>query len=763
MKFKRILAISLAAAAFIFSSCSKEDVKTGVDASKPGVTDLAYDDINSSKDALAFTWDASEAVAAGATSFTVQLMKTTDGSDATNYDNSLSQTIQVTDSPNDAVIISGHSSGQKYTVRARANYPRSIYSDWIWLQNGSEKAVVKVGAGVVNESLNAPSILSTEPTDKSIKVVWDEIAGAKSYTVEYKKASDSNWSSMEISGKTVTIQNLEEGTDYQIRVCVTGTTEYSTVVDVTTLVPVGLRKEISTGAQLVEWLSLVDATASDTYKLTADIDLKGLTVEPGKAFFGTFDGQGHSIKNWNSATPLFETNSGTIKNIVIDASCSFNVTDLIFGTIVRDNQGTISGCTNNAAVKFTTDDTFELVLVAGIAGQSKGDITDCANYGAVSVVSAQGLAGAAAAGIAGYQAGKVSGCTNKGDITLKALYTNAKTDIKLYDVNLQTDQIPSVGGLIGFGGNGMSIEKSDNYGTVTFDQSQIDKNPAGGNLNSHMIAGIIASSNGDITDCHNYGPIIANVKSSDRTAYSAVDYKVYVGGITGGDYNAKDQNATNITGCSNEAEITVECDAAKSNSAIGGIVGWPSKESGATCMVSNCSNNGNITVKGVSKSRIGGIEGGSGKIEGCTNTGDIVVEGADPTSVVGAIAGFHSGGYSFSNNIAKGSVKANCAMGGVGALIGNIGNATHKEGTGAGCKVDCNVTTQDATLATTGMIVGLFNGNSKDINLGTAASPIKVKGSVNGTVLDASNFASYLHGSTKYKEGTHVFIAEYGE
>lgn len=763
MKFKRILAISLAAAAFVFASCTKEDVNSGVDASKPGVTDLAYDDINSSKDALAFTWDASEAIAAGATSFTVQLMKTVDGSDATNYDNKLSQTVQVTDSPNDAVIISGHSAGQKYTVRARANYPRSVYSDWFWLQNGSEMAVVKVGTGIVNESLNAPSILSTEPTDKSIKVVWDEIAGAKSYTVEYKKASDSNWSSLEASGKSATIQNLEEGTDYQIRVCVTGTTEYSTVVEVTTLVPVGLRKEISTGAQLVEWLSLVDATASDTYKLTADIDLKGLTVEPGKAFFGTFDGQGHSIKNWNSTTPLFETNSGTIKNIVIDASCSFNVTDLIFGTIARDNQGTISGCTNNAAVKFTTDDEFELVLVAGIAGQSKGDITDCANNGAVSVVSAQGLAGAAAAGIAGYQAGKVSGCTNKGNITLKALYTNAKTEIKLYEIDLQGSQIPSIGGIVGYGGDGMSIEKSNNYGAVTFDHSQIDKNPAGANLNSHMIGGIIASANGDITDCHNYGPIVANAKSSDGAAYTAADYKLYVGGISGGDYNAKGQVATSIINCSNEAAITFDSNSDKSNSAVGGIVGWPGNESGAKTKVSNCVNSGDITIKGNSTARIGGIEGGSGNVDDCTNTGNILVEGAGVKSVVGAIAGFHSGGYTFTNNIAKGSVKADCAIGGVAALIGNIGNATHKEGVIAGCKVDCNVTSQDAELATTGMIVGLFNGNSKNINLGTAASPIKVKGSVNGTVLDASNFASYLHGSSKYKEGTHVFVAEYGE
>lgn len=761
MKFKRILAISLAAAAFVFASCTKEDVKTGVDASKPGVTDLAYDDINSSKDALAFTWDASEAIAAGATSFTVQLMKTVDGSDATNYDNKLSQTVQVTDSPNDAVIISGHSAGQKYTVRARANYPRSVYSDWFWLQNGSEVAVVKVGAGVVNESLNAPSILSTEPTDKSIKVVWDEIAGAKSYTVEYKKASDSNWSSLEASGKSATIQNLEEGTDYQIRVCVTGTTEYSTVVNVTTLVPVGLRKEISTGAQLVEWLSLVDATASDTYKLVADIDLKGLAVEPGKAFFGTFDGQGHSIKNWNSATPLFETNSGTIKNIVIDASCSFNVTDLIFGTIARDNQGTISGCTNNAAVKFTTDDTFELVLVAGIAGQSKGNITDCANNGAVSVVSAQGLAGAAAAGIAGYQAGKVSGCTNKGDITLTALYTNDKTDIKLYEVNLKDTQVPTIGGIVGYGGDGMSIETSKNYGVITYTHSQINNNPKKANLNRHQIGGIIGSSNGDITDCHNYGEIVATVKTSDGATYSDYDYIVGVGGITGGDYYGKGQDATNITNCSNEAAITVDCDASKSNSTVGGIVGWPGVENNtATTKVSNCNNSGDITVKGTAKVRIGGIEGGSGNIEGCTNTSKITVESAISSSVVGGLVGFHTQTHSFLNNTVKGvTIKVDCPMAGVGGLIAGMGNYAHKV---TGCKVDCNITSKDDTFAYTGIVIGTFGGANAN-EIGTSDSPVKVKGSINGIVLDASNYASYLNGTNKFNAGAHVIIAEYGE
>ena len=85
-------------------------------------------------------------------------------------------------------------------------------------------------------------------------------------------------------------------------------------------------------ADFVSWLGVADlATATDQVTLTADLDLKDLTVEPASSFAGIFDGNGKTIKNAVLPNALFANLAETavVKNLKIANTCSINWTDAI--------------------------------------------------------------------------------------------------------------------------------------------------------------------------------------------------------------------------------------------------------------------------------------------------------------------------------------------------------------------------------------------------------------------------------------------------
>ena len=175
-------------------------------------------------------------------------------------------------------------------------------------------------------------------------------------------------------------------------------------------------------------------------------------------------------------------------------------------------------------------------------------------------------------------------------------------------------------------------------------------------------------------------------------------------------------------------------------------------------VTSGCENKGDVTVSGNITVRAGGIQGGSGRMENCSNSGKIWAKSGKPC--IGGIAGFHSGGYQFTGCVNTGDVQSDVtAPLGIGGLAGCFGNTAHT--TGGGCSVDCNVTSEDSTEI--GILIGHFNGTSSAITLGSDSDPIKVKGSVNGTVLTASNYSDYLCGPANYTPGTHTVNALYNE
>lgn len=126
-------------------ACAKEP-GYGTDPSLPGPVAFVYDGENSSDTDMAFSWDASEAISAGARSFTVEVLSNASGFDV-NPDHRI---VLCSDAINDCASFTGYKKGLKYYIRARANYSAARYSEWVWLMDGDEKAIVKVGTGLVD-------------------------------------------------------------------------------------------------------------------------------------------------------------------------------------------------------------------------------------------------------------------------------------------------------------------------------------------------------------------------------------------------------------------------------------------------------------------------------------------------------------------------------------------------------------------------------------------------------------------------------------
>ena len=204
-----------------------------------------------------------------------------------------------------------------------------------------------------------------------------------------------------------------------------------------------------------------------------------------------------------------------------------------------------------------------------------------------------------------------------------------------------------------------------------------------------------------------------------------------------------------IIDCVNEGDVIVDADVDGNNATVGGIVSHPGWEDAANPnTIQNCINRGDITVTGAGKFRVGGINGGTANVIGCENYGTIKLatnsKGDNGGSSVAGISAFLGAKLRNENNKNYGDVIEDTEKAhNVGGLVAYLQD--HAFDYVVGGVVKCNVTTKSsATIA--GMVVGL--GKNSGINVGTAAAPIQVSGSFNGTTIDASNLATYAQGST---------------
>ena len=132
------------------------------------------------------------------------------------------------------------------------------------------------------------------------------------------------------------------------------------------IIPKLQSKSISIGTleELIAFAKSVDEGESYkdcTVTLTSDIDASDIEWEPigsyvkaseYKAFAGTFDGSGHTVKinatgSVSSGVGFIAVNEGTVKNLIIEGSVSGKS---YVGAVVGYNLGNISDCVSKASV-----------------------------------------------------------------------------------------------------------------------------------------------------------------------------------------------------------------------------------------------------------------------------------------------------------------------------------------------------------------------------------------------------------------------------
>lgn len=486
-----------------------------------------------------------------------------------------------------------------------------------------------------------------------------------------------------------------------------------------------------------------------------DLQISATGNAAGTCYIGTV--QGRLASSTGVDTEISNCiNNGNISITITDNTTSKNF--YIGGVTGSSNSGTkTTGCINHGDITFTTESSGAAVIIGGVTSYSAQVITDCFNSGAITLISKSQIKGTLVGGIAGYQHGKITGCENTGNIELSATHFGGRNSIGDLDGTASTSTACNgMGGVVGQGTDTFSMDNCKNSGNIKAYYS----NMAPSTLTSagrFVYGGLVGDAWGDISNSDNAGSLNI-VMTSDGGTFtgSNAGATMYVGGIAGSGYYSKDQTELNITNCHNSADIYMRSDNTHAtNHACGGIVGWPGKESGCTAVTKDCSNTGNITVEGNIKARVGGIQGGSGRVENSINEGTITANCAD-ASVIGGIAGFHSNSYQMSNCENYGDIVSPEAGIYAAGLIGQFGNAANTGTTG--CKVNCKV--QGVEGGCVGMLVGSFNGTTQSISIGSESAPCEVAGtltigSVSTVITDAELTKEYMFGAGANRDTNH--------
>lgn len=467
-------------------------------------------------------------------------------------------------------------------------------------------------------------------------------------------------------------------------------------------------------------------------------------------YLGTVVGRAQSAAETVPAGLYNLENHGKLTINILDGQTSKNF--YIGGVSGSANSHTVvDNCKNYADVTFNINNDSTkaaLVCMGGVIGYSAGAISNCYNEGNIThdglctTIYSGGVGdfkAAVVAGIVGYQNAALSNCVNKGNITVRGNKFGGRNSMGGLDgTKSKSTPASAAAGIVCYCYNA-TVDACENYGKITYYQPKGD---GSGTSGITVVAGVVASPWGDVTNCKNFGDIdvLRKYETANVNAY------LYVGGIAACDYYPLSQTESSIIDCVNEGNLTIENDLGTSNSAYGGIIGWPGVEGTAqTNVTTRCINKGNLVLNGTAKARVGGIHGGSGSMEDCQNLGSITVNNSHADSPYGGLSGFHTQNHRITGSTNTGNVVVNLPLtgtaSGIGGMIGARGNVAVAQGAIAGNTVKCTVRAVEAQHGV-GMLVGHYNGN-KEMYFGTAESPIQLAGQLQigdtTTVVDASN------------------------
>lgn len=700
MKSFKILIAAAAITAVLFSGCKKEPVVTGIDSSKAGITDFTYDETMSSATSVSLVWNPDKAIAEGATSISVQLARNEDFSDASMYDPSVSMydapkgiTIQADAKVIDGAIFSNLKEYDRYYARIRANYPRSIFSEWTVLKDGEDLACVSVGHGLVAMGFSAPKTLKLEaPAYSKIIATWSLVGKAEGYSVEWKKSSDSAWNDAgEFTNAQAEITGLSPLTSYDVRVRGwRGDKEYTdyATASITTPEKPAFEPNIQDKEAFMEFVRSIAATSgsADNYTLEKDIDLDGAEIPLTEAFGGNFDGKGHVIKNAVVPNGMFGTVSGSFKNVTLsnfklgnslmgnttstgvvkgvalDAGCTVDFPQpedaANFGGIVGTNLGSVEDCSSAAKVELKFAALPKATEIwGGIVGYTEGVVKNCSNTGEFSISVEAPASGAYhwVGGVVGQYKGEagnslVIGCTNKGDVSVE--YTTAAYF--------------HTGGVVG--GTPSAASCPNNFGVVEgcINEGKVSMHYINGGSGAYPnIGGVVGYAEGALKSCTNKG--VVSLACDHANGASATWTDVHQGGVGGtvtqGASDCHNSGALVFTG----NYVAGGTEKAKSSGCIqtccfGGVIGAAGPfDADGSVLFEKCTNSANfeLTVGSATETpnhHVGGVFGFvKGKIADCENTGNITFTSPVAINRLGGIAGGCTYAVSGCNN--KGNLK----------------------------------------------------------------------------------------------------------
>ena len=254
-----------------------------------------------------------------------------------------------------------------------------------------------------------------------------------------------------------------------------------------------------------------------SFKLMTDLDFRGVETEhAGEIFDGTFDGNGHIIREYKvDDSPsvhygFVSVLGGTIMNVVFDTPVirSLNIThkETYTGVVAGENNGTIKNVSiNNAAVEL--QQVFaDLFANAGlITGQSTGVIDNC-TVDTGSLVIKFATSKTVLGGIAGINKGKI--------------ISSAANNINLTNPTKSGDYIIATGGIAGVLSSGSYVKGSYAAGQITA------QDYAGG------IAGVVEQGTADVSASIFIGVVnsTGSNKGLDYGSYTSItnEEEVYV-------------------------------------------------------------------------------------------------------------------------------------------------------------------------------------------------------------------------------------------
>ena len=350
-------------------------------------------------------------------------------------------------------------------------------------------------------------------------------------------------------------------------------------------------------------------------------------------FGGCVDGQGYSIKNWNSTRPLFAytDSSAVIENLTIDASCTLtaNYADesQYYGALVGYHRGTLINCHVNANLTASGNWGNAEPHVAALVGRVVvGTVENCTVSGDVTITNTlvtngkTSYYGGAVARISN-PAGVIKGVSVSGNISHSA----GSTFIAEGSANA-SDAYVNYGGIVGASAGTVTdchlseATKTFFYGNFVYGGTE----PA---VNNHYrtqhIGGIVGqiTEGGSVSGCTMYSPMTLNQYNGDVNGTNMdISRYLYAGGIVG--YTSGSiENCTMYAALANRSSCLQQY--------IGGVVGNVQ----AKGSVVNCANEGSAIAAGTSgcgyyqarNNNIGGIIGAtySTDLSNLTNKADL--------------------------------------------------------------------------------------------------------------------------------------------